>query len=195
MKYEIRENAQYSNREIYFDGKPDEQTRARLKALRMRWHGQKMCWYGFATVEQIEQAIKGDSPIENAESPKAKNKFGVQVGDIFEATWGYDQTNVDFFQVVELVGALSVRVRQVHPPIIQEDATGPMSADYKYQITREILPPAPHSVFIKDQERGDVKRLKSYHKDGKHPQFRLDSFADAHLIETGTYKTYESWYA
>lgn len=192
MKYEIRENAQYKSREVYFDGKPDEQTRSRLKALRMRWHGQKMCWYGFASVEQIEQAVSGTAPIENAESPKSKNKFGVQIGDIFEAVWGYDQTNVDFFQVVELVGALSARVRQVYPPCVSEEATGPMSADYVYSISREILPPAPHSVFISDQERGDLKRIKDWNGE---PFFKLDSFANAYLVKSGECKTYESWYA
>ena len=49
-------------------------------------------------------------------------------------------------------------------------------------------------VFIKDQERGDLKRLKSYQKDGSHPQFFLASFTDAHYCVGDTQKMYESWY-
>lgn len=42
-------------------------------------------------------------------SPESLN---VKVGDIFVASWGYDQTNVDFYEVTGLTGA-SVRVREV----------------------------------------------------------------------------------
>lgn len=43
------------------------------------------------------------------------------VGAILSTSWGYDQTNVEFFQVVALVGSTMVLVRE----IAQED--GPMS--------------------------------------------------------------------
>lgn len=200
IAYEIRENSEYNSREVYFTGKPAAETREALKTLKMRWNGKKSCWYGYATAEDIAAAIAGEivsgaaKTAAKAEKPPKKNKFGVQVGDIFTASWGYDQTQTDFFQVVELVGELSVRVREVYPRMIGEDAVSPMSADRTYKITRDILPPAPHSVFIEDQERGDVKRLKSYDKDGKHPQFKLSSFANAYLCEGNTERTYESWY-
>jgi len=32
---------------------------------------------------------------------KGKTPDQVQVGDIFVSSWGYDQTNIDFFQVIE----------------------------------------------------------------------------------------------
>lgn len=200
IQYEIRENSEYNSREVYFTGKPAAETREALKALKMRWNGKKSCWYGYAAAEDIAAAIAVEivsgaaKTAPKTEKPPKKNKFGVQVGDIFSASWGYDQTQTDFFQVVELVGELYVRVREVYPRMIGEDAVSPMSADRTYKITRDILPPAPHSVFIEDQERGDVKRLKSYDKDGKHPQFKLSSFANAYLCEGNTKRTYESWY-
>ena len=43
--------------EVYFDEKPDEAVRNRLKELKMRWHRQKKCWYGFADREDIKKAI------------------------------------------------------------------------------------------------------------------------------------------
>lgn len=38
---------------------------------------------------------------------------GLKVGDVLRASWGYDQTNIDYYQVVELVGKRSVKVREI----------------------------------------------------------------------------------
>lgn len=201
MTYAISKNEQYGSIEIAFDEKPSEAVRTALKGIRFRWNGVKKIWYGFAdedtTRKAIEGAESGEGVTSEGERPKAAkaNKYGVKVGDIFSASWGYEQTNVDFFQVVEVVGSQSVRVREVYLPMTDERAVSGMSADRTYKITNEILPPAPHSVFIEDQERGDIKRLKSYHADGvSNPQFKLSSFADAHKVSGDSIKTYESWY-
>jgi hypothetical protein len=37
----------------------------------------------------------------------------LKLGDIVYASWGYEQTNVDFYQVVRVVSAKTVEVRQV----------------------------------------------------------------------------------
>ncbi len=197
--YEIKTNEQYNSKEVYFTGKPNEETRTALKGLKMRWNRTKGCWYGFVSEEDIKAACEGvtvETTTPKEKGPK-KNKYGVQVGDIFEATWGYEQTNVDFFQVVELVGSSSVRVREVYPERIKEDYAGynGMAADRTYKITKELLPAASSSVFIEDQEKGDLKRLKSYAADGvSNPCFKLSSFCNASIITSDTYKTYESWY-
>ncbi len=39
--------------------------------------------------------------------------LGVKLGTIFVASWGYEQTNVDFYQVVTVVGPWTIEVRQV----------------------------------------------------------------------------------
>jgi hypothetical protein len=36
-----------------------------------------------------------------------------KVGDILRCSWGYDQTNIDFYQVVAVVGKASVRIRKL----------------------------------------------------------------------------------
>lgn len=201
MNYTITNNEQFNSLEVMFDGKPSEEIRTALKTLKFRWHGVKKVWYGYSTEEAVKAAIEGKASTEKA-TPAAKaasekkNKYGVKLGDLFYSSWGYEQTNVDFFQVVEIVGSSSVRVREVYPPMIEDKAVSWASSDRVYQNTKEILPPAPHSVFIKDQEHGDLKRLKSYAADGiSHPQFYLSSFTDAYLVEGDTIKTYESWYA
>lgn len=203
--YTISTNAAYNSIEISFDVKPSAAVRDALKALRFRWHGVKRVWYGYAdeaTAREAIDAASGNAPQKAAvaqqshEAPAKVNKYGVKVGDLFRASWGYEQTNNDFFQVVELVGASSVRVREVFPEIVSTKAVSSMSEDRTIKVSRKMLPAAPRSVFIKDQERGDLKRLKSYAADGvSDPQFNLSSFADAYYCTPGTDLTiYESWY-
>ena len=201
MTYTISKNEAFNSIEVMFDGKPTEAVRTALKELRFRWHGLNKVWYGYKDEETVRTAI------DNAENGKPTtkttekvNKYGVKVGDLFEASWGYDQTNVNFFQVIALVGECSVRVREVYPRMIDENPTCGMAADRTYAITNELLPPASRSCFIEDQENGDLKRLRpGYSKDpkeaNKNCQFRLDSFANAHKCNGETVTCYESWYA
>ena len=198
MTYTITTNPEFNSIEVLFDGKPSEEIRNALKALKFRWHSVKKVWYGYTTEEAARAAIEGEAVPEAA--PKAKpaatakvNKFGVKVGDIFSASWGFEQTNNDFFQVVELVGTSSVRVREVHLPCIEAEAVSPMSEDRTFKVTREMLPATSSSVFIEDQERGDLKRLTATY-DGTGAKFRISSFASAYLVTADTIKVYESWY-
>ena len=114
----------------------------------------------------------------------------VNVGDVFVATWGYEQTNNDFFQVVSLAGKSSVRVRQVKPIIVSQDYHSSMSADFEVELTGE-LEPVERSFFIKDQARGDLKRIKYY---GNEPEIKISSYANARLIKGNKAVVFESWY-
>ena len=202
MTYAIKTNTQFNSTEVAFEGKPNEAVRNALKEMRFRWHNVKKVWYGYKDENTVKTAIENaenGKPTKTTQKEKV-NKFGVKVGDIFSSSWGYDQTNVDFFQVIALVGESSVRVREVYPSMIDEQCISGMSADRTYKLTHEILPPAHHSVFIKDQENGDIKRIKlGYCKDPEeaknHCWFNLSSFASAHKCTGETTKVYESWYA
>ena len=192
--------------EITFPGKPAQNILKELKSHGYRWHKQKKLWYAKNTPKRLEiaQEIINGKVIKTTEkaTPKTKEKkniYGVKVGDIFSASWGYEQTNNDFFQVVALVGEKSVRVREVHPTIIERNAVSGMSEDRVYKLTNEILPPAEYSVFIKDQEKGDLKRIKpGYYQDPeeakKHCYFDLSSYASAYKCNGEIEKVYESWY-
>lgn len=201
-------NQEFNGIEIKFDRKPLQATLDELKKLGFRWHRQKKIWFAKNTPERLELAHtvvnnRGYAEQPKNEEPKKavenKNIFGVKVGDIFSASWGYEQTNNDFFQVIALVGNQSIRVREVNLPIISREAVSGMSEDRIYKLTDEILPPAPSSVFIKDQENGDLKRIKpGYFQDEakakEHCYFKLSSFADAHRCTGSEIETYESWY-
>ena len=201
-------NQELNGIEITFDQKPLQGTLDGLKKLGFRWHRQKKLWYAKQTPERLELAKAITESVDYAEKvrkeepkkeTKKENIYGVKVGDIFCASWGYEQTNNDFFQVIALVGKQSVRVREVHPEIINCDPISGMSEDRVYKITSEILQPAPSSVFIKDQENGDLKRIKpGYFQDEeeakKHCYFDLGSYASAYKCNGETEKVYESWY-
>lgn len=199
MTYTITNNTEFNSLEILFNEKPSDEIRTALKNLRFRWHNVKKVWYGYSTEEVVRAAIDG-KPTKSTKAKPTENKYGVKVGDIFSASWGWEQTNVDFFQVIALVGETSVRVREVCPPMIAENPTCSMAADRTYALTSEILPPSSTSVFIKDQEKGDLKRIKpGYSQDPeqakKNCYFYLDSFANAYKCTGETKTTYESWYA
>lgn len=199
--YEIRHNNQFNSLEITFDGIPSQAIREGLKALKFRWHAVKKLWYGFAEEETIKSLLDGkseDTAKATPTTPKKKaekvNKYGIKVGDIFCSSWGYEQTNVDFYQVIALAGAESVRVVAVHPEVVKTEAYTGMSADYTYKITRDLLP-AVKDFRIKDTEKGDLKRVKSYAADGvSDPLIDITSCEHAHLRQPGECTEYVSWY-
>lgn len=196
-----RINEEFNGIEITFESKPAEDIRSTLKENGFRWHKAKGLWYAKQNAERLQLA---EILAAGNEAPKAKktkkapkaNKYGVNVGDLFYSSWGYDQTNNNFFQVIALVGESSVRVREVRPVVIDTEYISSMAEDITIRNTNEMLPATDYSVFIKDQENGDLKRLKSFAADGvSNPQFKLDSFADAWKVEADEMTVYESWYA
>ena len=70
MTYTITKNAQFNSLEIAFDGKPAEEIREALKALRFRWNGAKKVWYGYAEEAAAREAIEGKATEEK--KPAAK---------------------------------------------------------------------------------------------------------------------------
>lgn len=44
---------------------------------------------------------------------RAANVRRIQVGAVFYTSWGYDQTNIDWYQVTALVGKNSLKVREI----------------------------------------------------------------------------------
>ena len=212
----FEENKALDGIEIYFNVYPLAGTRDTLKKYGYRWNHKKSCWYAKYNVEREDIAkvvcettideykeiaqragetvkeVVAKSVGENKKPVKAekKNKFGVKVGDVFSMSWGYEQTNNNFFQVVALAGEQSVRVVEVVPKRIAEEAVSPMSADYTYDITQCAV--LDSSIWIKDQVKGDLKRVqKSYRNE---PKIYMTSYADAYYVEGNTIKVYDSWY-
>ena len=47
------------------------------------------------------------------------NKYGVKVGDVFYESWGYEQTNIDFWEVVKLRGKTQVVLRAISSKVVE----------------------------------------------------------------------------
>lgn len=194
MEATYTHNTEFNGIEITFDGCPPVEIREDLKACGFRWHRKKKLWYAKQTVEReiFAQKMCGGKYVKTPKQTST-NKWGVKVGDIFHGSWGYDQTNNTFFQVVALAGKSSVRVVEVCPAITDRKATCGMAEDRTYKITGDLLPPVP-SIFIKDEEHGDLKRLKDYN--GDIPYIMFGSMKGMATLVTGdTLTAYESWYA
>lgn len=83
---------------------------------------QKPTWqYYFKNNEQREKRIKA-----TIEACEAKQQFkdklkkdrqeaprGLEIGDILRASWGYDQTNIDYYEVTGLTGKRMVWLRKI----------------------------------------------------------------------------------
>lgn len=59
---------------------------------------------------------------------KATFRDSIQIGDIFVNTWGYEQTNVDFYQVVGKIGKATLLVRKMNKIHEQRDGYSSMSS-------------------------------------------------------------------
>lgn len=85
----------------------------------------------------------------------------VSVGDIFASAWGYEQTNVNFYQVISLHGKKTVTVRKIR-------------GDYKYNaaMSGEVKPIA--NDFIGESLKRQIKDYSEY------PLICIESFEDAY---------------
>lgn len=91
----------------------------------------------------------------------------LQVGDVLRSSWGYDQTNVDYYQVTALIGSTMVEYRKIGE---QSEATGHMTGNSV---------PAP-GAFIGPAKRA---RVSDY---GKRDSIKVLSFASAYKMEAVT---------
>jgi len=111
-------NNELNGVELYFPTKPKQTFIDSLKAAKWRWNRAKNCWYTKQTPEAIEFAkttANGNLQSTSEAIKPAKtvtNEHGVKIGDIFYTSWGYEQTNVDFFQVIAVTAKMAT-VRKI----------------------------------------------------------------------------------
>jgi hypothetical protein len=175
-------NFEKHGRELYFKAIPTYEERSILKANGYRWHNQKKCWY-------ISDKKANSTQTTKQTKTESQNVLGIKVGDIFEMSWGYEQTNVDFFRVKELRGKTQVVLQEVHLAMIEEEAVNGMSANRRYDVNNYKV--AERSVHVDDNEKGIIKQVKLSKYNGK-AYVNMASYANAHLYKGET--VYESWY-
>lgn len=97
----------------------------------------------------------------------------VEVGDIFAASWGYDQTNVDFYEVVGVTASgKSVRIVPIASEVVWGDA-------YSEQVKAVPGSASPDAKPV-------TKRLRFY--GGSEPLVTLNSYSSAWRIDPETTK-------
>ena len=62
----------------------------------------------------------------NQERGATMHKQPIQLGDIFECSWGYNQTNIDYYQVVALSKTGRVKLQEIR----SRSYTNPQSCSY-----------------------------------------------------------------
>jgi hypothetical protein len=88
----------------------------------------------------------------------------VKVGSIFVCSWGYDQTNIDFYEVVAKSGKATVKVRRTYTTVVESRAYDCLVAPWPGQFYGdEIL----------------TKRLRESSYGGV--AFKVASYANAYL--------------
>lgn len=138
----------------------------------------KPVWrYRFVDMRDLEkstqQLVDGYKTWKNMvlEQREERKNFqhSLKVGDILYASWGYDQTNIDFYQVVGVLDK-SVKIREIDKKIQNTVSNGYMVVPDRNKFIGPIL---TRRVSTKDSVKVDSVRYASLW-DGK-PKYETDS--------------------
>lgn len=120
--------------------------------------------------QEAKEKYKSDKKIKNK-----SDLLNVKVGDIFKDSWGYEQTNVDYFQVVAKPSSSFIVVKKINYELIDETVSN-MSAYVK-----------PLINYFKNDEELKFKLNGA--------SFKSSSFSWANKVENiEKEKAYTSWY-
>lgn len=138
--------------------------------------------------KKVEIFFKGCQAMEQYKAEqkaaaKARNSnSGLKVGQVFVSSWGYDQTQVNYYEVVALIGAASAKVQAVKGESL-EGSEGMMS--------QKVMPSAEANRFSGDAFMAKVER----NRDGS---FSIRSAKIAGRGGASAWEgkpNYNSWYA
>lgn len=127
----------------------------RDRAQALQWAGEYMGKLQAAAQRQAERRM------EKAAKRAAGHKL--KPGDVLRCSWGYDQTNIDYYEVTRLIGARMVEIRAIGAESVESGS-----------MTGECVP--RHGHYIGEPMR---KAVSDY--DGQ--SVRIASYASAHKIE------------
>ena len=141
-------------------------------------------------VDQLNAQAKRKEEARDAKSAARKaavNPF--KVGDMFYDSWGYEQTNIDFYQITE-VGKMSVTLKRIGGKAMPSQGGSPMSGQVA----------AVKDSFYSDghHKGGEMKRIVQVTMwNGKVGYGIKGQYNDHGYLTrtTGSESHYESWYA
>ena len=146
------------------------------RAKKPTWH------YRFSNKERMEKVINDQiDSVRRHQEYKAKQKeerskpHTLKVGDILVSSWGYDQTNVSFYQVTKLVGKSMIEYCTIGSDTVEE-------SEYSHGM-------ADHVIANPDRKGSQRHRAKVNHTNS----IRITSCEYASLWDGSS--MYRSWYA
>ena len=212
MKAMYAMNEKLNGIEITFEGKPSDAIRQMMKDNGYRWHRVKQLWYAKHTelreevAKKVCEDVKDEKPEKKKEkkaAPKAKSTkkaapkkkapkkkapktdHHFKVGDVLVSSWGYEQTNLSFYQVVAVNGKTMVTVKPVRLKVNESEAMGPMSEDVSFFLPDKV---------IADEDAEPMKRkVVNLGKDAAGEHVNINEYQIAHKYDGR--KLYRSWYA
>jgi hypothetical protein len=148
--------------------------------------------YFFANEEKLNQYVLDfikrvdlweDRKQEEKNKKKEQLKKGLEsdilkVGDIYYSSWGYEQTNIDFYQIIEVKGQYAT-----FQEICSKDVEG---SYYSHGMACMVVP-------IKDSFHGEPIKKKMKFSDNS-ASCSLSSFQYLSYYTHGSKGLYKSWY-
>ena len=98
---------------------------------------------------EAELAIKKENDRKKRRAPHSLN-----IGDILSSSWGWEQTNVDFYQVISLPSPFFVEIRKIASELENENRLQGKASPIKDKFTSE--------AFRKRPDADNVIRMSSY---------------------------------
>lgn len=136
-------NQQFNGIELTFESKPSAEIRDTMKSAGFRWHNQKKLWYARQTADRMElaQKLAGSQiqaqPEEKPAAAAPVSKYGIKVGDILFDSWGYEQTNVEFYKVTKVLSACKIEIVEL----------GHIRSDYEsHGMACDVIPDLDHEI-------------------------------------------------
>lgn len=127
----------------------------RDRARALEWAGEHMVKLTARATRQAERRA------EKAAKRAAGHKL--QPGDVLRCSWGYDQTNIDYYEVTRLIGRRMVEIRAIGAESVGDG-----------HMTGDCVPKPGHYI-------GEPMRKAVSDYDGQ--SVRIASYASAHKIE------------
>ena len=130
--------------------------------------------------ESINRYAK--AKIEKREAVK-KWKHDVKVGDIFRSSWGYEQTNIDYYEVTKLIGAHYAEIREICQERTQTES---MQGDCvpvpgKYVTEPDYTAEKVNGVYPRKEI--EPRRVRIQGSGTSEPHFKVASYASAYRIK------------
>lgn len=138
--------------------------------------------YSYRTVESRAEAIaryiegrKQTAQLKAETKTKRMQPHTLKIGDILDSSWGYDQTNVDYYQVTRIVGPHTVELREICAESVQDSG-------YRHGMADRCLP-------VRDAFKSEpFTKRTSYQNSVSISSYRHASLWDGK-------DNYRSWYA